>query len=188
MVVQVLVAVAAVAAAVRLGVAAQRHFDEFGVYVGRARPSREPDNPALWAAEIRRETHVELPCGGCLEEPQEAAAALRSRYGRREMFRRCLAVAFAPQPPETPEDRETVWSAQVILCQYGDARLLEHLLALRAEWRARPGPTGAAEAEAAAARLTRLEKLISGLCENLNLTRPPGIPKLERRDWDDFSG
>jgi hypothetical protein len=49
-IVHILIAVAAVAVLVLRGIAAQRHFDEYGVYFGRAKDSGRHDDPVAWSA------------------------------------------------------------------------------------------------------------------------------------------
>lgn len=163
---------------VAAGVAAHRHFCEYGVYFGRPRPTAKPDDVEAFALEIVRATHVELSCGGCLEDPHGALQILRSRLGRQETVRRCMLVVFSP---ETPQIRPAVWSAFAVLYQASDARQLPDLLALRARGLAGPEPWRAD-------RQHRLDCLIVGLCEKLGQPPPPGLPALSEHDWHRLNG
>ena len=169
---------ALVSATVTLALAGGRHVYQPGAYFGPPRPSAKHASLSTIAGEIFWASHEELECGGCLDEPGEAAKTLRARYGRRELLRRCVAVAFCP---DNPDIEPAVWTACAIMCREGDDRFLQQLMAKHGEWLAHPDPVRTARQE-------RLDKLIAGLCKTLGKPQPAGIPKLETREWEEMRG
>lgn len=161
-----------------LTIAAKRHFDEYGAYIGRRWPADKPDDLAALSDEIGSEAEALLPCGGSTKDPEQASHILRARYGSREMLRRCVVVAFTPEHIDNDYDMSTAYS---ILYLRGDDRLLRQIIDMRTGWFARavPAPTD---------RPARMDTLIAGLCQKLGRPLPPGIPKLTDRNMDELRG
>lgn len=173
----VMVLVAVVAATI-LVVSVRRHFDEHGTYIGRRAPAGQPDDVAALSDEIDQDAEAILPCGGGMQDADQAADILRARYGRREMLRRCVVVAF---DPANAGRTCAIQTACAVLYARGDTRLLQQIIAMRAGWYARAVP-------AALDRPARLDTLIAGLCQRLSEPLPPGVQKLTEHSMAELRG
>lgn len=159
-------------------IAARRNFDEYGVYFGCSANTLKLEDPHGFAQEIASASHVVLQCGGDETDPDEAVRILRGRYGRQEMLRRCTVTLFGPE--EIPQGTGTR-VAYSILYREGDARLLAHLMALRAQWYNHRDP-------AREERLTRMDRLIAGLAWKLDRSSSPAAPSLTDSDFRELRG